>query len=488
MKFLNIYNEHIIANIPSSILILDKDLKFVFFNHAFYNSFKIKSETIIGKPVSDIIPSDLLNNLKIEEKTSKTFKSRKAIRDFNLEIDASKFGEFTGHFSSFLQDKKLLNISYIPITKEKEIEHVMVIIDDVTEMKKIKEENDSANKKKPLTENSKRVFYGIMKHPNLTDQQLSNKLKIKRSTVTAIRNKLKKEKFFAPYNIPNFKLLEKTAILTVILCKFNLNSEKKVRAKVIQKLTNLPELIYNYTTDEQICCIFVSQDYTEIKKILDPILLYYEEKNIMKKDKLLVYFPFEISKLMINFSDLVKDLFGINTESEEIEKNIKSIKIKNLSKKEKVIFYALTKWPDTTDSELSKRICISRPTISTTRRFLFENDYLKTVIHPDLTKLGYELLMLDYSVFKPSLKKEEKENEIRSMASQLQTVFLMLSNTDFAALNLFKNYEDYNMFMFKLRTFLAKQTIECMPIPKVEFQKVKFAPLIKKIFNLNVSF
>jgi hypothetical protein len=75
-----------------------------------------------------------------------------------------------------------------------------------------------------------------------------------------------------------------------------------------------------------------------------------------------------------------------------------------------------------------------------------------------------------------------------SMASQLQTVFLMLSNTDFAALNLFKNYEDYNMFMFKLRTFLAKQTIECMPIPKVEFQKVKFAPLIKKIFNLNVSF
>ncbi len=335
--------------------------------------------------------------------------------------------------------------------------------------------------------NEKLVFYGIIKYPYLTDQQLSNKIRIKRSTVTAIRNKLRKKGFFSVHNLPNFKLLEKTAILTVVLCKFNLDLERKVRAKVIQKLINLSELVYNYTTDEQICCIFISQDYTEIKKALDPILLYYEEKNIIKKDRLLIHFPFEISKLIINFSDLLKDLFEINIESEEKEKDIGNIKIKKLSKKEKIIFYALTKWPDTTDSELSKRICISRPTISATRRFLFENSYLKTVIHPDLTKLGYELLMLDYSVFKPSLKKEEKENEIKSIASQLQTVFLMLSNTDFAALNLFKNYEDYNMFMFKLRTFLAKQTIECIPIQKVEFQKVKFDPLIKKIFNLNLK-
>lgn len=487
MKFLNVYNEHIIANIPSSILILDKDLKFVFFNHAFYNNFKINHETIIGKPVSDIIPSELLNSLKIEEKTSKTFKSRKVIKDFGLEIDASKFVEPVDRFSSFLQDKKLWNVSYVPIAKEKEIEHVMVIIDDVTEMKKLKEKVVQITKI-PLTENSKRVFYGIMKHPNLTDQRLSDKLKIKRSTVTAIRNKLKKENFFTTYNVPNFKFLKKTAILTIVLCKFNLDSEKNMRTEIAQKLISKPELVYNYTTNEQCCCIFVSKDYTGIKKILDPILLGYEEKNVITKDRLLAYFPFEISRLLINFSGLLKSLFEINIEREEDENKINDIKIKELSKKEKIIFYALTKWPDITDSELSKKTGISRPTIGATRRFLFENDYLRTVIHPNLTKLGYELLVLDYSIFKPSLRKEEKEKEIELLVSQPQLTFLVRGDTDFVALNLFKDYKEYITFMSKLRTFTAKQTMECIPIPKIEFQNIKFDPLVKKIFNLNVNF
>lgn len=488
MRLSKVYNEHIVANIPSNILILDKNLKFIFFNHVFYNNFKTNHKTIIGKPLSDIIPSELLNNLRIEEKTSETFKSGKTVKDLGLEIDASKFTEPIDNLPFFNQDRKLLNISYTPLIKEKEAEHVMIIIDDITGMKKSKEKVMQVTKKIPLTENEKLIFYGIIKYPYLTDQQLSDKLRIKRSTVTAIKNRLKKENFFMVYNIPNFKFLEKTAILTIILCRFNPDSKESMRAEVAQKLTSQPELMYNYTTDEQCYCVFVSKNYAEIKKMLDPIILDYEEKNIITKNWLLAYFPFEISKLSINFSDLLKNLFEINIEERKEENKTGDVKTKELSKNEKIILCALTKWPDITDSELSKKISISRPTISTARKFLFENNYLKTIIHPNLTKLGYELLVLDYSIFKPSLKREEKEKEIELLISQPQLTFLILGDTDFAALNLFKDYEEYSTFMSKLRTFTAKQIMECIPISKIEFQNIKFAPLIKKILNLSVSF
>lgn len=58
-----------------------------------------------------------------------------------------------------------------------------------------------------LTQKEKQVLYGLTGWPELNDKELANKLNLKRSTVTSIRNKLKKRKYFQRFILPNFEAL-----------------------------------------------------------------------------------------------------------------------------------------------------------------------------------------------------------------------------------------------------------------------------------------
>ena len=60
-------------------------------------------------------------------------------------------------------------------------------------------------KKVDLTKNVKLMLYGLVKHPQLTDKQLSEKLDLKHSTVTSIRHRLRENEYFRKLMIPRLQ-------------------------------------------------------------------------------------------------------------------------------------------------------------------------------------------------------------------------------------------------------------------------------------------
>jgi hypothetical protein len=59
--------------------------------------------------------------------------------------------------------------------------------------------------KNELTKKEKLMLYGIARYPKLTDKQLSEKLELKHSTVTSIRNRLRENEYFRTLTIPRLQ-------------------------------------------------------------------------------------------------------------------------------------------------------------------------------------------------------------------------------------------------------------------------------------------
>jgi len=60
-------------------------------------------------------------------------------------------------------------------------------------------------KKFELTNKEKLMLHGLVKHPQLTDKQLSKELNLKHSTVTSIRHRLKENEYIRKLIIPKLQ-------------------------------------------------------------------------------------------------------------------------------------------------------------------------------------------------------------------------------------------------------------------------------------------
>ena len=56
-----------------------------------------------------------------------------------------------------------------------------------------------------LSDNEKKTLLGLVKFPTLNDRQLSEKIEIKMSTVTAIKNRLKDLGYFVSVRVPKLQ-------------------------------------------------------------------------------------------------------------------------------------------------------------------------------------------------------------------------------------------------------------------------------------------
>ena len=75
-------------------------------------------------------------------------------------------------------------------------------------------------KKFELTKKEKLMLYGLVKHPHLTDKQLSRELDIKHSTATSIRHRLKEKEYLRKLNIPKLQNMG-CEMLVVIYTNFS---------------------------------------------------------------------------------------------------------------------------------------------------------------------------------------------------------------------------------------------------------------------------
>jgi len=118
-----VFSENIIATVPDSLLVLDRDLTIKSANRSFYELFQTEPEKIIGRKIADILGD---KDGKLSAKLGGLFGTGDMLENFELRYRSEKLGE------------RILNIGargIVVAEEEEEEEEELVVIQDITERK-----------------------------------------------------------------------------------------------------------------------------------------------------------------------------------------------------------------------------------------------------------------------------------------------------------------------------------------------------------------
>ena len=108
-------------------------------------------------------------------------------------------------------------------------------------------------KKIEFTKKEKLMLYGLVKYPQLTDNELSKKLDLKHSTVTSIRHRLKENEYLRKLIIPKLQSMG-CEMLVAIYTNFSplipLLERVEITGKTIEEATQeIEEKLYREIVD-----------------------------------------------------------------------------------------------------------------------------------------------------------------------------------------------------------------------------------------------
>ena len=126
---------NIMATIPDSLLVIDKDLRIKSANHSFYKLFQTRPEKVIGSKITDILAD---KDSKFSAQLTKLFGTEDTLENFELRYQSEKLGE------------RIFNIiarGTIVAEEEEEEEEELVVIQDITEHKQAEEKLRSSEER-----------------------------------------------------------------------------------------------------------------------------------------------------------------------------------------------------------------------------------------------------------------------------------------------------------------------------------------------------
>lgn len=167
----------------------------------------------------------------------------------------------------------------------------------------------------------------------------------------------------------------------------------------------------------------------------------------------------------------------------------------SLSKKQKLVFYGLIRWPELNDIALSQKLDINRRTVTSIRKTLRIKGMYDTVYIPDFEALGLELLTITYGNFAQFSKSRIRIKSLSdSVANYPELIYSCISQTDFLCMYLAERFTDFKGAKDKLTKIFSEQNsldnVISVHFP-LELCRIifmfDFAPSLKQIFKLEIE-
>ncbi len=337
-----------------------------------------------------------------------------------------------------------------------------------------------------LTDKEKLVLYNLVKSPEMNDNDLSEKIGIKRSTVTSIRNRLKSEGYFQPHIIPNLPALG-CRLFSVLYGKYNPKKDVN-EVKDLNNKNGVPELFYGRSTDTKFIYIYSSDDFSEIKKAQDKFMLEYGSKDLIE-EAYTAHFPFALCDVssLFDYTNIIGKIMGIDPVDNNKENWSKDPPVK-LTQIEKDVLHALVKWPEDNNIELAKKTGKMRSTVSKIRKKLLDDGVIKIVNKPLMDKLGSELLVFFHAKFSPKYPMANRKDGME-MNMKTSTPFFKISG-DLESMGLLipRNYTEHTDLYNKVISYYKERGycedapyLLLLPIEQIITKKLDFAPLVEKL-------
>jgi len=349
--------------------------------------------------------------------------------------------------------------------------------------------------KNELTKKEKLMLYGIARYPKLTDKQLSEKLELKHSTVTSIRNRLRENEYFRTLTIPRLQNMG-CKMLVAIYTNFSPLIPLEERIEITGAAIEVfDEIFFSVGEQDKGFSLSLAQDYASIGRINDIRTQTFGGRGLLEDEyPNMVVFPFEISKVyrFFDFAPLLKSSFELDIESDEEMKKFETFSEEEMSfsDTEKNAYCMLIKYPELSDGDIGAEMSVSRHTVSRLRRKFESNNLIRWINLPNLKGLGFEILSFLHIQFDPrnSLDIEKDEASILMSGS---TVFMASRMFEAVMISIYSNYDDYNkdttriMQTLKENKWIAENPmIRTYSLHEMIFIKdFKFAPITRKVLG-----
>ncbi len=144
IRYLKEYNESIVAAVPSSILVVDKNLRIISANQSFYQDFELEKKEVESKNIERVLPAEL------NKKILKAIRTGNFLKNKEVETTFPRIG------------RKVVNVSIVATKlEEDEEESILIIIEDINEKKQLEDELIRSGKLAALGELSAGLVHEI---------------------------------------------------------------------------------------------------------------------------------------------------------------------------------------------------------------------------------------------------------------------------------------------------------------------------------------
>lgn len=349
---------------------------------------------------------------------------------------------------------------------------------------------------KKLTKKEQNTIWGLVNHPNLNDKALAKKTRLKLSTVTAIRRRLREKEYYWTVNIPNFYHLG-YELLSVEYGPFNEAVPVETRIEYFKEFAEKsPNCVFSLMSRSNGLVFNISRNYAEANTQFEDLELFFTHHHLTDEAGWKrVIFPFQTAIFwnFFDFSPVIRYVYDIKRKIklQEYVSN-KEPKIMRLSKKEKKVIYGLVKYPEESDNNIADRFGVSRQAVSNIKRKLIREDLLSTRRIINFTHSGCSLITFTYTFFGTRAPINIRKGGLEYTKSNVPSFIGISSNFENVMFAAIRNYPEFDklrermLSFYKIHMSIARQPeVLLFPIEDICYIKTPtFFGLLEEMLDM----
>ncbi len=353
--------------------------------------------------------------------------------------------------------------------------------------------------KSNLSDNETRTLLGLVKFPTLNDRQLSERIGIKMSTVTAIKNRLKDMGYFITVRVPNLQYLG-AEILSIGYASTDPSVGEKTQVEVGRRLVEeYDELFYIGAGPRYRFSFSVHRDYSAACGVADQVLdLYSRNGLLIQGENRVMHLPFDRTKIynFFDHSSLLERAFDVQLPAREADRQVHDggfgeVRSVKLSRIERKVLRGLVQNPDMLDSTISKRIDVTRQSVTKMRKRFEDLDLFHALRVPNLEMLGFGVMALVHTRYRPASTVSSRARALKAIYGGLPLIFKADTDQEGIELVATRDFQEFDDYMnLKVSHLRGEGVIDrdpvALPFTFPNFQAVKnhvYSPGLARIIE-----
>jgi len=298
-----------------------------------------------------------------------------------------------------------------------------------------------------LSEKEKQVLYNLVKYPALNDRELSERIGMKISTLTSIKNRLRKGEYYRTIRIPHLSYIG-YELLWVRYGSYQTIEDPddifKKEREIIQELGL--NTFYAVQDGHTFFSLNIARNYTQAQSQIRTVEKEFQARGYMDRFNY-IFLPFDltINLFDVDYSLLLKNTFGIEDEWMFTLPGIldTTSTLKDLRKNDIRILHNLIRNPELPDTAIANEINTTRQAVSRLRKKFEKEGVIRTVRVPNIKNLGYELMVFSHQAHSPNLVNRDLVGDIEAYIDTIPLVYVNSTDLESFGLSIFTDFYEF---------------------------------------------